>query len=231
MPEAGGANIEIALQLDEATAQQQPSNVSNLHQVLEVVEAIILAMVAIAAAWSSYQAARWDGAQFKLYGLSSRLRVEAQTLELEVNQERLYNAATVAEWLKAEAHGETELASLFERRLLPEFRVAFEAWKKTDPVHNAQAPPSPMAMPAYRNAKAEAAAQKNREATELFEPGTRARGHADDYVRVTVFLATALLLTAISQRFHSRQIRIALVALAFLMLSIPIWRLIGLPRA
>ena len=44
---------------------------------LEIVEAIVLAMVAIATAWSGYQSARWDGLQDELYAKSSRLRVEA----------------------------------------------------------------------------------------------------------------------------------------------------------
>ena len=86
-------------------------------------------------------------------------------------------------------------------------------------------------MADYHDVRAEEAARKNQDATGLFEQGTRARERADDYVRVTVFLATVLLLTAMSQRFHSRQIRVTLVAIAFLMLCVPLWRLLTLPRA
>jgi hypothetical protein len=85
-------------------------------------------------------------------------------------------------------------------------------------------------MPQYRNAKAEEAAAKDREATELFERGTQARERSEDYVRVTVFLATVLLLTAISQRFRSARARTFLVALAFLMLCVPVWQILTLPR-
>jgi hypothetical protein len=86
-------------------------------------------------------------------------------------------------------------------------------------------------MPEYRNAKAEEAARINQEASELFERGTSARERADDYVRVTVTLATVLLLTAISQRFRTRNIRVALIALAALLLCFPLWRILTLPRA
>jgi hypothetical protein len=85
------------------------------------------------------QAARSDGVQSKSYGRSSRLRVEGQALDLQANQEKMYDALTVNEWLKAEAHGDTANANLFQRRLLPEFLPAFEAWKKTNPVHNPKA--------------------------------------------------------------------------------------------
>ena len=39
-----------------------------------------------------------------------------------------------------------------------------------------------------------------------------------------------LLLIAIGQRFRPHRIRLALVTIALLMLIVPIWRLLGLPR-
>jgi len=231
MPETGGANIEVAHHLHEEKVHQPSHAQSGVHQVVEVIELTILALVAIATAWSGYQAARWDSVQATLYGRSSRLRVEGQALDLQANQERIYDASTVNEWLKSEARGETKLAELFERRFLPEFRPAFEAWKKTDPLHNPDAPAGPMLMPEYHSARAEQAAQKNQEATDLFDQGTRARDNADDYVRLTVILASVLFLAAMSQKFQSRWVRVALVAIALLMLCVPLWRLLTLPRA
>ena len=136
MPEAGGANIEIAKHLSE-------HGESSEHVILEIFEALVLAIVAISTAWSGYQAALWTGHQSELYGQASKLRVQAEGAATYANQERLYNASTVVEWLKAEAHGDKKLIDLFERRFLPEFRPAFEAWKKTDPLNNPSAPAGP----------------------------------------------------------------------------------------
>jgi hypothetical protein len=230
MPETGGTTIEVAHHLNEASEPHFPEPHSLLRQSVEIVEALLLALVAITTAWSGYESARWDSVQSKLYEQSTRLRVEGQALEIEANQLHQYHAATVIEWIKAQARGETRLADLFERRMFPEFRPAFEAWKNTDPLHNPSAPAGPFLMRGFKDVRAELASQKNREATDLFEKGSQAREHADDYVRVTVFLATVLLLTAISQRFRSRQIRVVLIALAILMLAVPVWRLIMLPR-
>jgi hypothetical protein len=233
MSETGESNIGIACELNQAAGHPRHGQLpapSRAHHLLEVIEAIVLALVAIATAWSGYQAARWDGVQSQLYGRSSRFRVEGQSLDLQANQEKIYDAATVVEWLKAEVRGEASVAELFERCVLPEFRPAFEAWKKIDPVHNPNAPAGPALMPEYRNAMADEAMRKNQESTELFEQGTHARERADAYVRVTVYLATVLLLTAISQRFRSVQIRATLVAVAFLMLCIPIGLIFTLPR-
>src|SRR5215470_3993146 len=149
MPETGGANIEIAHHLNEPKKQSR-FETPRRTEILEIFEAVVLALVAVSTAWSGYQAARWDGQQSLLYGRSSKLRLEAQGMEVRGSQIQMYDALTVAEWLKAEAHGDKKLAELFERRLFPEFRPAFKAWKETDPIHNPKAPAGPMAMPEYR---------------------------------------------------------------------------------
>ncbi len=120
---------------------------------------------------------------------------------------------------------------MFERRFLPEFRPAFESWKKTDPLNNPDAPPGPFYMPEYRSAKTEEAAKLNEQATQTFEQGDQAREHSDQYVRVTVTLATVLLLMAISQRFKVQGVRVALAVVAMLLLFGPIYRILMLPRA
>src|SRR5277367_4604974 len=107
MPEAGGSNIEIAQHLSE----HKKSSQSLGHEILEIAEAVVLALVAIATAWSGYQAALWTGHQSEFYGQASKLRVEAEGAATYGNQERLYNASTVIEWLKAEAHGDQKLRS------------------------------------------------------------------------------------------------------------------------
>jgi hypothetical protein len=191
---------------------------------------LVLAIVAIATAWSGYQAALWTGHQSELYGQASKLRVQAEGAATYANQERLYNASTVVEWLKAEAHGDKKLIDLFERRFLPEFRPAFEAWKKTDPLNNPSAPAGPQLMAEYRSSKTEEAARLNNQATEVFEEGTKGREYADRYVRATVTLATVLLLIAISQRFRTRRVRVGLLMIAMLVLLFPLYHIITLPR-
>ena len=227
MSEAGGSNIEIAQHLGEHNESSQSLG----HEILEIAEAVVLAIVAVATAWSGYQAALWTGHQAELYGQASKLRIAAEGEATYANQERLYNASTVVEWLKAEAHGDKKLADLFERRFLPEYRPAFEAWKKTDPINNPSAPAGPQLMAEYRSSKTEEAAKLNDQATEIFEQGTRGREYSDQYVRATVTLATVLLLIAISQRFKIRAVRFALLVMAMFLLCFPVYHVLTLPRA
>ena len=88
MPESvGGSTVEVAHHLSEHKEHSQ----SRAHQILEIAEAIVLAIVAVTTAWSGYQAALWTGHQAELYGLASRYRVEAEGAATTANQERLYN--------------------------------------------------------------------------------------------------------------------------------------------
>jgi hypothetical protein len=227
MPEAGGSNIEIAHHLSE----HEESEPSSKHMILEIVEALVLAIVAITTAWSGYQAALWTGHQSELYGQASKLRVQGEGAAAFANQERMYNASTVVAWLEAEAHGDKKLSALFERRFLPEYRPAFEAWKKTDPLNNPNAPAGPQLMAEYRSAKTQEAVKLSDQATEAFDRGTRGREYADQYVRATVTLATVLLLIAISQRFKTRNVRVSLLVIALFLLCFPVYHILTLPRA
>ncbi len=62
------------------------------------------------------------------------------------------------------------------------------------------------------------------------DEGTKARSTADDYILITVFLATVLVLMAISSRFEVKSIRTGLIILSFGLLSFGIFSLIMLPR-
>ena len=122
---------------------------------IEIIEALILALVAVATAWSGYQAAAWAGKRSQEYAKADRLRVTAQGLPTLAGQERIYDSDTFNSWLAAKLDGKAEAAEFFERRFRDEYRPAFAAWMKADPFNNTQAPPGPIFMTEYRNAKHE----------------------------------------------------------------------------
>jgi hypothetical protein len=199
-------------------------------EAIEIIEALILALVAVATAWSGYQAAEWAGKRAQLYAGANRLRVTAEGLATLSGQERIYDSDTFNSWLAAKLDGKAQAAEFFERRFRDEYRPAFAAWMKTDPFSNAQAPPGPIFMPGYRNAKHEQFLQLTKQGSEMADEGTRSGETGDQYVRITVLLATVLLIIAIGQRFHFRGVRIAFMILAWLLLFFPLWQLLTLPR-
>jgi hypothetical protein len=100
----------------------------------------------------------------------------------------------------------------------------------TDPFKNAQAPPGPIFMPDYHNAKHEQFLGLTKQAADVADHGTKSGETGDQYVRITVLLATVLLITAIGQRFRFKSVRVVFMILAFLLLCLPLWQLLVLPR-
>jgi hypothetical protein len=208
---AEGMNAEVAHRLTEA--DHRPMKFLR-EEAVEIAEALVLALVAVATAWSGYQASKWNGHQTYLYGTSTRLRVEAGVAATEGGQQRLLDVVTFNTWIEAKEIKDEKVAALYVRRFSPEYRVAFDAWLKTRPLTNPDAPAGPMFMPQYRNARLKRADQLNREATDTFAEGTAARETADNYVRGTVLLATVLFLVALAQRFKLRNVRLGLLIVA-----------------
>jgi hypothetical protein len=114
--------------------------------------------------------------------------------------------------------------------MTPDYRVAFNAWLKTDPFNNPNAPAGPAAMPQYRNPHAENADHLNEVATKRFEDGTKARETADKYVRNTVLLAMVLFFVALAQRFDDRLRRTAVNAMALFVLVVAVASVATLER-
>jgi hypothetical protein len=222
-----GANIEIAHHLHEHGGHG--AGISS-ETILEILEAVLLAFVAIATAWSGYQSALWDGRSANLYGQSSRIRLMGTSAETRAGQEQVYDASTVNSWVGAELSGDKRLARAYEQRLRPEFRPAFQAWVATDPLHNPKAPLGPMSMPQYRNASAARAASLEAHASEVFEEGASARETGDKYVRTTVLLATVLFLIAVSQRFKLFKVRVGIMAVGVALLVLALASIATYPR-
>lgn len=209
MPE-GNVNAEVAEHLREHGGHeeldaQQPSK--RRVETIEILEAILLAVVALATALSGYQAALFDGESAKEYATSSRLRTEASNTSLTASQQLAYNAGNVTAWIQAMDAGNTDLADVLARRFLPYFQPAFDAWVATDPLNDPNAPAGPSQMPEFEDPMAEKAVELNKEAAHAFDLGVEMRLTGEKYVRVTVILAAALFLIAIGQRFKIKGVR------------------------
>src|ERR1043166_8922626 len=229
MLESVGPLGHVIRKLNQVREGDVPSQ--SRFEAIEIIEAVILALVAVATAWSGYQAAQWAGKRAEQYAEASRLRVTAEGLATLAGQERIYDSDTFNSWLAAKLDGKAEAAEFFERRFRDEYRPAFTAWLKADPFNNAQAPPGPIFMPDYHNAKHEQFLELTKQAAEMAEQGTKSGETGDQYVRITVLLATVLLITAIGQRFRIKTARVVFMIFAWLLLCLPLWQLLMLPRS
>jgi len=195
----------------------------------KVITAIMLSIVAVATAWSGYQAARWGGVQSTKYAQANALRV-VSTRDLTLSgQVRLYDITAVNNWINAYTQGNTTLATLYEKRFRPEFVPTFEAWLALDPFNNPNAPPGPLFMPQYKLSLEEQANQLDAQAAKTLNQGQEANQQSDYYVLNTVFLVAVLFLTAIAERFEWNLVRAMVLALALGMLLFGIYHLFTYP--
>jgi len=197
---------------------------------LDILSALMLAVVAIATAWNGYQAARWSSLAGMRYGQASARRLESTRASANAGQFAIIDITIFSNWVNAYAAGDDRLATFYQKRFRKEFAPAFEAWMATDPENNPEAPPSPFAMPEYRLASAEQADQLEEEASNLFEQGKQAIERSTDYVLNTVFLASVLFFIGIASRFKWPPLRTTILAAALVMLVYGLFNLAAYPK-
>jgi hypothetical protein len=181
---------------------------------MEIVATVLLAVAALAAAWSGYQGSLWDGIQSSNYTKASGMRTRAAQQLTEANQFRLADLSVFENYLDATLLGQTELANFYEERFRDEFQPAFDAWIALGPLNNPDAPPSPLAMPEYKLAADKAAADLTAQADATFDEGEDANTVSDIFVLTTLFFASVLFLAAISERLEVFALRVGLLSVA-----------------
>jgi hypothetical protein len=198
-------------------------------RILSIAEAVLLSLVALLAGWSGYAAAKWSTESRVTLAEASTARTKANRANLDAMELRNLDSSAFEAWFAAYTAGEEGAMALAERRFRPEFRVAFNAWRATNPESNPRAPPGPASMPQYRQPRLAEAERLDQEADEVFAAGVTAAQRSDDYVRTTVFLATVLFLVGISTQFPLRGVRYGLVAVGAVLLVFSVVQLAQLP--
>jgi hypothetical protein len=198
-------------------------------RILSIAEAVLLSIVAVMAAWSGYAAAKWSTESRVKLADASTLRSEGNRANISAIDLRNFDASTFNAWFSAYTVKNHQAMVLAERRFRPQFKVAFDAWRKTHPETNPNAPKGPTYMPQYRQPGLAKARRLDDEATTAFADGSTAGTRSDDYVRTTVFLASVLFLVGISTQFRIRGVRYALVGLGAALLIVSLVQLTQLP--
>jgi hypothetical protein len=135
---------------------------------------------------------------------------------------RNFDSSTFNAWFIAFTLNSPQKEAVAERRFRPQFRVAFNAWLATDPLHNPNAPPGPTYMPQYKLPAQAKANALDSAAAAKFQEGNQAGLVGDNYVRITVFLAAVLFLVGIGSSFKLHGVRYALATFGSVLLILSI---------
>jgi hypothetical protein len=229
VPEGLSAS-EVAKEIAEHKKHAAGDHGHGTHdQWLSIVEALLLSLVAVLAAYSGYAAAKWSTESSVTLAQASAERTKASRAGVEGIVTRTLDSASFNAWFTAFTAGNADAERLAARRMRPGYRPAFKAWLATDPAHNPSAPPGPAYMPQYVIPQDAAAKALDTEADDTFDEGAAAGATADKYIRDTVFLATVLFLVGISGHFRIRTARLGLISVGGLLLAFAVFQLLGLP--
>src|SRR4051794_3133484 len=212
-----------------AASDREDEPHGRLDRLVSIIEAVLLSIVALMAAWSGYAAAKWSTESRVGLAAASAGRTKASRANLDAVDVRNFDSSTFEAWFAAyTAHNEQAMV-LAEHRFRPDFRVAFEAWRATKPETNPNAPRGPTYMPQYHEPGLREAKALDEGADQAFVAGATAGERSDKYVRTTVFLASVLFLVGISTHFPVRGVRYALVGLGAVLLIVSLVQLTQLP--
>ena len=195
--------------------------------------ALILAITALATAWSAYQASLWNGVQILKIAAAQSQETTGSQEALAENQQRTIDGIQVITIASALAEGRNATVDFMVPRIRADLRSVIQAWLDTDPIHNKNSPPHPLLMPEYT----ETIQKKFREHQAFLTNGfntnmseaQNAGDHGDGYVLLTVLFATVLFFAGISSTFHSHKIERILLFIATCILVVTLGMLWTLP--
>ncbi len=183
---------------------------------VELVATVLLAVAAVATAWSSYEASRWSGEQSIAFSASNAARVNASRASARADQQTQIDVSTFIAWADAYASKNTLLSDFYFHRFRTEFRPAVTAWIATRPLENEDAPLTPFAMPQYRLAERAKAAALDAEALHQTDIAKRNNQRSDNYVLAVVLFASSLFFAGISTKLTQLPHQAALLAVGCL---------------
>ena len=187
---------------------------------LEDVAAILLGVAALATAWSSYQAAKWGGIQDAEYDRATDMRALATHAGDDAARYRLLDIGMFSRWLEASVAGKTKLSAVYEEYFRPEFRPAFRAWLASDSTIRRST--TPFDMSEYHIRRAADSDSLHAAAVRAQRAARGANDVSDQYVYVTVLLATVLFFAGAVRPLVAMRTQgpILLIALIFCIWSI-----------
>ena len=173
----------------------------------ELLATVLLVLAALGTSWSSYQATRWNGEQAAAAGRTNGIRIEASRAQGLAEAQTQVDVATFIAWADADQRGEQELARFYVDRFRDEFQTAFDAWLATEPLSNAEAPPTPFAMQEYQLDSRGQAEQLDAQAEASAAEVRLDIQRSSNYVLTVVLYAIVLFFAGMSTRVTTPRLR------------------------
>ena len=208
----------------------RPSGAAGPGRLIEVVTVLLLGLATVGSAWSAYQVSQWNGTETDEARIAASHRIDASREYALATQIVAYDAAAVSQYAQAVAlDNETLQDFLREAVVRPGFRPLLDEWAQI--VAAGGVPGNLLADEDYLDGLFAASDRADAEALAATERSEEAGSTADDYIRLTLFFATALFFAGITASFSTRFTKLILLSAAAITLLVAGSLLAGYPVA
>lgn len=208
--------------VEPATAQ--PRRISSLFGNVELVIVILLGIVSVTTAYTSFQAALYGSKMDAAYAQSTRLTAEAESAYLEGNQQFVQDSATFARLIELEVEmnaadaGVAQLAAEKHELLSfvsvsDEFAAAIE-WADAENAADPEFFTPPQNNDAYLESLFGGWSTLNDEAAAATAAGDEANTNGDRLTLNTVLFAVSLFLLGVGAVLKKRRTQFALISIS-----------------
>src|SRR6478672_8315906 len=128
MPEGLSAS-EVGKEISEHARHADPHE--RRDRLISIIEAVLLSIVALLAAWSGYAAAKWSTESRVEIATASSLRIQGSQTNADAFELRNFDSSAFESWFAAYIAGNETAMRVAEQRFRPDFKVAFDAWRAT----------------------------------------------------------------------------------------------------
>ena len=200
-------------------------------QKIEIISAVMLAVIIVAIAWCAYQSTLWNGIQtFKLRDTTSASR-QVTMYTIQQDQRTSLDRTLFNEYIKSLYHNDTKLSKFFLDSMRPELRTVIQAWLETNPFENPDAPRNPFVMEQYNKTFVIEAEKFAKVSADTLEEAQQANKNSDNYTLMTVIYASVLFIGSILGKMVSKQVRLILLYVGLGMTSVATIIVIFMPIA
>ena len=200
------------------------------HHGLELFGTVLLSVAALATSWAGFQATLWSGNQMARANESVSLRAKSTRASTRAGQLVTIDVGLFNSWLTERFRGDATLQQFLESHFRPEFKVAFDEWIASDPLHSPKAAPTPFVLASYHVRSADSAEMYESQADSAENLSATANTTSDAYVLAAVILATVMFFAGTAQQTTNRRLRLFLLGLASVAWVAAVLRLFTLPR-
>ena len=141
-------------------------------------------------------------------------RTESVRAANQATQQTAIDVGLFTDYADAVARNDERLAAFLSDRFPDRLAVATDAWEATRPLVTPDAPATPFEMPEYVVEAREQAEDLELDADDLAAQAREANQRGDNFTITTIFLATVLLLAALSAKIDSPRLQRSLLGIA-----------------